>query len=234
MSAPRKSENQLVSFVINIIIPLIILKKLSAPERLGPMYALIVALIFPIGYGLREFFQRKSFNLISGLGFFSVLLTGGIGLLQVDVFWFAVKEAIIPLMLGLMVLMSLQGSNPIVKTFLYNDSIFHIEHIDSLLTQNRRHEDFKVLMRKITLLLATSFMLSAFLNYTVARMMVTSSSGTEAFNNEVGNFMFWSFLIIALPCTFIMFFALWILMTGLQKLTGLSMDQLLRSGKAKK
>ena len=190
MSAPRKSENQLVSFVINIIIPLIILKKLSAPERLGPMYALIVALIFPIGYGLREFFQRKSFNLISGLGFFSVLLTGGIGLLQVDVFWFAVKEAIIPLMLGLMVLMSLQGSNPIVKTFLYNDSIFHIEHIDSLLTQNRRHEDFKVLMRKITLLLATSFMLSAFLNYTVARMMVTSSSGTEAFNNEVGNFMF--------------------------------------------
>ncbi len=230
MTTPRKPDNPLISLLINLVIPMFLLKKLSGLPSVGPGLALVIALAFPVAYGVREFMSRKSLNLISTLGFFSVLLTGGIGLLEVDVFWFAVKEAMIPLILGVFVLSSLHSSNPVVRTFLYNDSIFHIEHIDEALHSKGRRPEFDYLMKKITVLLALSFLLSAFLNYYVATLMVKGAPGTEAFNQDVASFMAWSFVIIALPCTIIMCVALWILLAGLQKLTEMPMERLLKGG----
>jgi hypothetical protein len=50
------------------------------------------------------------------LGLVSILLTGGIGLLQLDTRWLAVKEAAIPGLIGLAVLMSTRTRYPLVKT----------------------------------------------------------------------------------------------------------------------
>lgn len=73
------------------MIPALVLSKLSSPDRLGPALSLALALAFPIIYGAMDFFQRKKTNAISILGFFSVLLTGGLSLLKVDGFWFRGK-----------------------------------------------------------------------------------------------------------------------------------------------
>ncbi len=51
--------------------------------------ALVVALLFPIIYGGMDLVRNKKFNFISALGFISVLLTGGIGLLELDTRWLA-------------------------------------------------------------------------------------------------------------------------------------------------
>ena len=68
-SSPAPRENLLANLVCTIAAPALILSKLSAPERLGPALALVVALAFPVGYGLWDFSRRRRFNFIAGIGF---------------------------------------------------------------------------------------------------------------------------------------------------------------------
>ena len=103
MPPPAKRENLLYNLLFNIAIPSLLLAQASKPDRLGPVVGLIVALAFPLGYGIWDFAQRKQANFISILGFANVLLTGGLGLMEADLRWFAIKEAAVPTMIGLAV-----------------------------------------------------------------------------------------------------------------------------------
>ena len=72
---------------------------------MGPLWGLLVALVFPIGYGIYDLIQRKKTNFLSILGFISVLCSGGLALAQVGGFWFAVKDALLPTIIGVAVLL---------------------------------------------------------------------------------------------------------------------------------
>src|SRR3546814_2948524 len=74
----------LIDLAVSILIPSLILMKLSGEDRLGADGALLLALAFPLGWGLWELAKYRKFNWIALLGLISVLLTGGIGLLQLD------------------------------------------------------------------------------------------------------------------------------------------------------
>ncbi|MFN7343134.1 MAG: hypothetical protein ACK5TA_07345, partial [bacterium] len=122
MSDPDKKakpaqENPLANIFINVLIPVLALSYLSkepgAAEakswHIGPLYALFVALAFPIGYGLWFFVKTKKMNFFSALGLFSVLLTGGLTLFlwnkdgtvkENAAVLFGLKEASIPFVLG--------------------------------------------------------------------------------------------------------------------------------------
>ena len=91
LQAGKKDESPLLNLGINIVLPVIILKQLS--ERINPTVALVVALMFPVGYFLYDYIKLKKKNLISVLGFVNILLTGGLALLNAKGIWFAVKEA---------------------------------------------------------------------------------------------------------------------------------------------
>lgn len=77
--------------------------------------ALVVALLFPVVYGGMDLIRNKKFNFISALGFISVLLTGGIGLLELDTRWLALKEALIPGLIGIAVLGSTFTRYPLMQ-----------------------------------------------------------------------------------------------------------------------
>ena len=74
----------MIDLLVSIVLPSVILMKFSGDEDLGASTALIIALSFPIGWGLFELVKYKKFNFIALLGLISVMLTGGIGLLQLD------------------------------------------------------------------------------------------------------------------------------------------------------
>ena len=104
----------LVNLAFNIIIPAVILSKFSGEEHLGPEWGIIVALAFPIGYGIKDYFRASKVNCLSALGVFSVFMTGGISLLELDPKYTAYKEAGIPLLLWLAVIGSLKTPWPLV------------------------------------------------------------------------------------------------------------------------
>ncbi len=113
-SAVRKRENLLLSVVCNIAIPLLILTKLSSPERLGPVVALCVGLAFPLCYGFWDLINRKTIEFYFHVGYSKCgLERQHSGLVQIDPFWLAVKEASLPFVIGIMVLLTFRRQEAI-------------------------------------------------------------------------------------------------------------------------
>jgi len=231
MPAMTKSAkpNPLLELAVTLIIPSLILMKLSGPEKLGVVGGLLLALAFPLAWGLRDLMQNRKFNLFAGLGLVSILLTGGIGLLQLDPAWVAVKEAAIPGVLGLIVAGSAFTRYPLVRVLLYTPLILDVARIDAALTTRGNHIAFEARLRAATWMLAGSFFFSSVMNYALATWVVTSTAGTLAFNEELGRLALLSYPVIALPAMLIMMAVLYYLAAGVKKLAGLSLAEALRT-----
>lgn len=229
-----KAENPLVSLVFNIALPALILSKMSGAERLGPNLSLIVALALPLGYGAWDFWKSRKANFISILGFVSILLTGGLGLMKLDGFWFAVKEAAVPSLIAIAVIGSLWTKYPLVRTILYNEKIIDVVTVNAELTRTGNTNAFNKLLVVTTWLLAFSFVLSAVLNFVLAIVLLKSPTGTEEFNKELGIMTAWSYPVIAVPCMVVTMLALWKLLSGIKKLTGLEMEAIFKTPPPKK
>jgi hypothetical protein len=228
-SAPAKKENLLLNLVCTIAVPSLILSKLSAPERLGPELGLVVALLFPLGYGAWDFAQRRKFNFVAGIGFASTLLTGGFALAKVEGIWFAVKEASVPAVIGLMVLLSTKSKRPLIREFIYNDQVIDVPRVDAALEARGARPQFDKLMARAGGLVTASFFISAVLNFLLARWLLTAPTGSEQFNEQLSKMNILSWPIIVLPSTGMMMWALWGLMAGIKELTGLGMEDILHS-----
>lgn len=220
-----KKENMLINILMNIVIPTLILTKLSGPQYLGAVWGLIAALSFPLIYGLKDFITNHKVNFFSGLGIVSVLLTGGIGILKLPTEYYAIKEAAIPGLIGLAVLFSTKTKFPLVKTFIYNDTILNVDKIAAALKNHNKTEAFEKTLRIGSYLMAMSFFLSSALNYILAKMIVMSPTGTEAFNIEVGKMNALSFPIIAVPSMIIMIGTLMYIFRSIRLLTGLTLEE---------
>jgi hypothetical protein len=235
MTTPRpKPENLLVNLVCNVGVPTAILTWLSGARWLGPKGGLLVALAFPLGYGLHDFIARRRWNFISIIGFASVLISGGFGLMKVGGFWFAVKDAAIPGSIGLAVLASMRAKTPLVNELLYNPQVIDVERVDAELAARGAQTAFTGLLRRATGLLSLSFFVSSVLNYFLARHLIRSQPGTVAFNGELAKMHLVSWPVIVLPSMAMMMLVLWRLLHGIKALTGLELDDIFRSPPEKK
>ena len=90
----KHKPRPLIDLLVSIVLPSVILMRFSGDEHLGAVGALVLALAFPISLGLYELIRYRVKNFIALLGLISVLLTGGIGLLQLDTEWLAVDPRI--------------------------------------------------------------------------------------------------------------------------------------------
>jgi hypothetical protein len=188
---------------------------------------LLVALSLPVLYGAWEFATTRKHNFISILGFVSILLTGGLGLLHLDGFWFAVKEASIPGLIAVVTLGSLATQKPLVKMVLYNDQVINIPVVEQALDTNGSRDQFRLLMIQSTLLLASSFVVSAVLNFALAIWILKAPAGTPEFTEQLGRMTALSYPVIVIPSMIVMMAALWFLIRGLKKLTGLEIEKIL-------
>jgi hypothetical protein len=222
-----KKENMLLNIAINIVVPTVILSKFSGESALGVELAIIVALGFPLAYGLREFFQVGKFNLFSAIGIISIMLTGGMALLKLPPEYIAIKEAGIPALFAIFTLISLRTRFPLVKTFLYNDKIMQVTKVDEALLRLGSKPAFERALVNASYLIALSFIISSILNYILAVVILVSEPGTEAFNAELGKMSALSFPVIAVPATIVMMIALFYLFKQIKKLTQLDLEDIL-------
>jgi hypothetical protein len=217
----------MIDLLVSIVIPSIILMKFSDAANLGATTALIVALAFPLSWGLFELFKYRQFNFIALLGLISVLLTGGIGLLKLDPQWLAVKEAAIPGLIGIAVLLSTYTRYPLIRTLLYNPKFINVDKIRQKLNEGDNNEAFETRLQNATYLLSSTFLFSSVMNYILAKWVVTSPAGSAAFNEELGQMTLLSYPVIAIPSMLMMmaiFYYLWRTINGL---TGLTLEDIL-------
>jgi hypothetical protein len=225
-------ENILLNLACNVFLPGLVLTRLSAPARLGPLWALVLALALPLGYGLWDYLRRRQWNFFSGLGIAGTLATGGMSLgthfgwWRATAPWFAVKEAAIPLLIGLAIPLSLRGRTPLVRTLLFNEQVLDTPRIDEALRRRDAVPAFEKLLREASWLLAASFLASAVLNFLLAMWLLRAEPNSEEWNRQLGRMNWLSWPVIVAPSMAMMVWALFRLMNGVQGLTGLKSEEM--------
>jgi hypothetical protein len=232
MSQP-KQEHGFLNLIFNILIPVLILNKGSA--KLGSSYALLIALAFPLGFGLFDLYRKRKWNPFSILGFTNVLVTGSLAVMGLGGIWFSIKEAFFPFLVGLFVWLSARKENPFVKTFILNANTMNVELIEEKLRQNQKESEFTRHLKSSTRMLACSFFLSAALNFFLAQRIflpldgnLDSEARSVALNHQIAEMTSWSAMVIVLPSMAFLIGILWYLLKGIRELTGMKTDEILK------
>lgn len=228
-------ENPLMSIIFNIALPLIILQQLS--RRLGdegPMIALVVALAIPFGYGLVDYIKRKHKNYISLLGIINILMTGGLALFETEGFWFTIKEAAFPLVIGVGVFCSAFTKRPFMELMAYNENFMNVDRIEARLQKLGTKPEFENHLRRSTFFLSFSFLLSSVLNFLLASWIFTEIDSSlpeierrALLNEQIADMTWLGYVVIAIPLMVFTIFVMWHLINGIKKYSKLSLNEIL-------
>ncbi len=221
-----KRENPLFNLLLNIVIPTVIMMKFSKAEYLGQVNGLILALLFPLAYGVYDLIKSSKVNGFSLIGLFSILITGGIGLFELDKTWMIVKETAIPLIVGAVVLISEKTSKPLVRSFL--GQMIDLDMIADAYEEKKLTHLFKGRLKNSTYMLASTFLVSSILNFVLAVYVLKGKPGTEEFVESLGKMTFLSFPVITIPTMLMVGFILYYLFNGIKKETDLEIESVFR------
>jgi hypothetical protein len=210
----------LMDLLISIVIPSVILMKLSGEARLGADGALMLALAFPLGWGSFELLKYRKFNFI--------------GLLKLDNQWLAIKEATIPGLIGIAVLVSTRTRYPLIRTMLFNKNVLNVDKIHERLEQAGNTAQFEARLLKATYWLSGTFFFSSAMNYVLAKWIVISPAGSEAFNAELGRMNLLSYPMIAIPSMIMLMAIFYYLWRTIHGLTGLKLEDVMANAEQEK
>lgn len=229
-----KAEHPWANLIFNVVVPVLILHKLSS--RMGALPALLLALSFPLGYGIYEFTRRKKLNPLSLLGFLNVMVTGSLAVLGLGGIWFCLKEAFFPLLIGIFVLVSAFGKKPFIKTIFMNPQIMDTDKIHLLLTERAKEDEFENHLKTSTIFLSGSFFLSAILNFVLSLRIFTeldpllsADEKSLILNQQIATMTQWGFIVLLIPSMLCLMAILWYLMHGIRKITGLKTEEFLKN-----
>ncbi|MBT0585706.1 VC0807 family protein [Alteromonas oceanisediminis] len=215
------------NLIFNIIIPVVIMSYGASEEYLGPAWSIVAALSFPIGYGLWDLKQSGKVNAFSVLGIVSVMLTGGFSLLKLPAEYIAIKEAAIPAIIGLAVIITQYTHKPLVKILVLNEQIINWPHLNAVLAEKGRTKLFDRKVAVSSYIVASSFFLSAALNYILAKVILVSPPGTTEYTEELGRMTALSYPVIVIPSMILLITALWYLFSQIKKITGEDIEDFL-------
>ena len=243
-----KKESPLISILFNIFIPVLILKngndwildtlayfKLSIQEsniiNLSSV-TFLIALAFPITYFINDFFKRKTFNLISILGFINVLLTGGIGVFGakfgLSKNWFIFKEGFLPLFIGLLLLIMKKYRQNSFNKILLNETLFDNYKIRSSIKEEEQN-NFEKLLGRASAHFILGLFISSIIQFILASTIVVSDPGEPSFNDQVATMTWVSYFAVLVPTILIVGKGYWELIIGIEKITNIKKEEFLKT-----
>lgn len=217
-----------INLIINVAIPVVVLLTMSAPDRFGPVPALLVAVGIPAVWGIIGLIRTRKLEVSAILGVVSVLATGVIGVFELNTRLFAVKEAAIPLGFAVILLVSNTTRFPIVT--LLADMVQRRDRVRSAVETNGKQHEYHQHLVKCGTIWAGIMGLSGVLKFILATWLVRATAGTEAFNHQLAQYELWQ-----LPTTFaltgVLILSLICFMGhGTASITGLTPADVLRGG----
>ena len=232
-------NNSFMHILVNIILPVYILNK-GSKWGLTPTSALFIALALPLCSGVWSIYKNKKMDFISLLGLLNILISGTLSLMALGGIWFAIKEALFPLLIGVFVLFSSFGKSPFFESLFLNPAAFDVDKIQQKITETNKESDFRHLMKKSTQLLSLSFLMSAFLNFFLALKIFTPLSESltteqkqDLLNQQLGQMTMYSLLVILIPSIIFLGAILFYTFKKMTALTGLSTNDLFIQEKPK-
>ena len=227
----KNQPHPLLDLTLTVVLPSIVLESLSKPDRLGPAWALGVALLIPLAFGIYCFVQKRGLNFFSILGLVAIMVTGGLGLLNLNATWFAAKEAAFPIFLGLAFPLSHRWGKPLISELLLNPQMINHTLLQQSLRSEPQRNAFQRLLYRASWGMAGASLGSAIANSALVLYLLGGHApGSEAYVKAIGTQNWVGFIIIGIPLVAVTMLLLFWLLRRIQQLTGLDRDDLLNPG----
>lgn len=228
----KPPPNPLIEIVLTIILPSLVMDQFSKPESLGPVGALVVALLFPVGFGLWCWWTKAGWNAFSILGFITILLSGGLGLLRLDAFWVAIKESAMLVMLGLAFPITHYIGKPLMNLLVLQPQLINLKSLDAALDTVDKKSAFDRALFRAAWGMGLGMAVSSVGNFYLALYLLNGKApGSEAFVKGLSKLNWASNIVIGALMMFIMLFVCIWLLREIQRITGLEKHDLLNPGR---
>lgn len=222
MAAPS-GKNVALELGVTVGAPTLILWGLT--DRLGAAPALILALAFPLGWMLIGIARTRRIDRLALLALLGIGITGGVGLLQLDARWVALKEFLIPGMFAAIFAGSAAMGSPAIGGVL--KEMLDPAATEAALAGKGAHAAWDSAIRACTWQLALIMLCSGVANAALAWWMLDAAPGTAEFNTDLSRLNTIGFLCVNLPTIAASMLPLQRLLTRLEGLTGVPIEDLM-------
>lgn len=164
---------------------------------LSPTGVLLAGLAPALAVAIGGMVREGRPSALSLLALASVLVTGGIGLLQLDPAWFALKEMLVPAAIGAVLAGTGLTGAPAIGVLL--GQVLDKARLADALAAPGAAAGYARAVRAATFGLGGITAASGVVSATLAWVMVHSPPGTEAFTTELGRYTGWSVIVVTVP-----------------------------------
>jgi hypothetical protein len=242
-----KGTQSLLNILLSVLAPVMVLDhcSVSGPEfwQLGTTAAMCVALALPLGFGAWTFAQSRKVEPLTLFGLLGTILTGVVTIyantgggeaIRPDTpWWYAAKEAAIPLLLCGAVVVTAKRQDSLLRVLLYSDSLFDIRTIEKQVAENNQQAAYDALLWRSSLFLGLSLVVSAVGNFILSLCFLLpvldhpAAQQALEYNYAVGRMTWWGYLVIGVPLLVTLIGVIRHLISRLEMLTGLDRDRLM-------
>jgi hypothetical protein len=233
MKDVESKDNPLLNLVVNILLPVMILNK--GAKYMDARWTLALALSLPLIYGIQDYVRRRHKNYVSLLGIVNICLTGSLALMSLQGFWFCLKEASLPALLGILVIASAWTKNPAARMMFCNPQVMNMSLIEEKLAALMHMTEFEALLKRTTLWLSLSFFISGVLNFALAYQIfvdidpsLAGSARDQVLNEQIARMTWMGFAVIALPLMVFSGTLIYLFLRKLSELTELPINSLVK------
>jgi hypothetical protein len=227
--APRSRRSLLLSsntqLIAGFAIPTFVLLYFSDESRLGPLWAMMLALAFPLALELYSLRIRRKPSVMSLLAIVGILFVGAISLLGLSEGWLALRRSLIYIVGALVVLILLRFKREII-----NKAIAQVVDMDVVYNAAKKkgtpHTWITRHINRVIYLLSAFLLLVGIATYIVTIVFITAPAGTSEFNAQYAQLRVMSIIFTTIPLLAGVVGLLMYMVYGLEKMTGVKAEDL--------
>lgn len=229
---PTKSKHQTLllspntQLVVGFVIPTIILLLLSSESRLGPLWAMVLALAFPLALELYSLRIKRKPSLMSLFAIGGILVIGAISLLGLSEEWLALRRSIFYVAAALGLIIALHFKRDFVDRALAK--VINMDVVHAAARTKRVEKQLARHINKTSYIFAAFLLVIGIISYIVTIVFITAPTGSSEFNAQYAELRLLSLLFVTLPFLVGMTGFLMYLVNGIEKLTEIKTEELLK------
>ncbi len=219
-----------LNLLFNVVLPATWLMLVSRAVAWGALSEFAIGISFPFAFALMHAWRNRRLSFISVLAVASISLTAVVGFWAQERIWFALKGAVIPLLMATTIALFRPRVTAALRQLTLLGPFFRGEAIRERLSA---HADgaarYEMVMVSCTRWLGAHFVFNAVLNAAMNWLIVTATPGTELFNEQYGELIARNVYLVALPCGISIGAIVFVSLKRIRRITGLTLRQMVRN-----
>lgn len=229
---PKRTKHQSLllspntQLVVGFVIPTIILLFFSSESRLGPLWGMVLALAFPLSLELYSLSIRRKPSLMSLFAIGGILIIGAISLLGLSKDWLALRRSIIYVATALGLILALHFKRGFVDRALAQ--VINMDSVHAAAHKKGVEQHLSSHINKTSYAFAAFLLAIGVVSYIVTIIFITAPTGSSEFNAQYAELRILSLVLVTLPFLVGTTALLMYLANGIEKLTGIKTEDLLK------